>query len=376
MRFLVCWRLSGPPAHACRTGTTVLRRVPSRDGPFVSTGVRAGRLDLASRVRFERLRRRLEAGELLPDRRRAAASGALRVVRTDFLKPCAHPSLRLPSRPAGHWKVFARGEADGGLLVRQRECARRGCCQSGARSAAPRRDGRWREASVRPAVSPANAWRARRLKPTSEQSRSRGGQRYRRMPRRVFQVMEALQDRDAVSRIARNNAPILGGARRGAAIMSRRSRKEASRRNGPAARCASSTRRLRDISLFGLQLAAVPIRAVPRAQGDSLSQHHAAVVLRAAHGSLRDDGARYAQLSRSWHRFDLVIGDSNYNLAAYAQHTTVSKPMLGVYPIVDRKAIRALPWDADLQARIRRERAMAPSGCSWVDSRRTSVRTR
>jgi glycosyltransferase involved in cell wall biosynthesis len=63
----------------------------------------------------------------------------------------------------------------------------------------------------------------------------------------------------------------------------------------------------------------------------------------------------YAQLDRIAGTFDLVIGDSRYNLLQYARHLPSPRPSLCLYPVVDACEIRAAAWDRWHADRLRHE---------------------
>ena len=61
----------------------------------------------------------------------------------------------------------------------------------------------------------------------------------------------------------------------------------------------------------------------------------------------------YAQLGRILDHFDLLIGDSQYNLQSLAPFLSRPTPALHIYPVVDPDRIKALPYDETLFARLR-----------------------
>jgi glycosyltransferase involved in cell wall biosynthesis len=61
----------------------------------------------------------------------------------------------------------------------------------------------------------------------------------------------------------------------------------------------------------------------------------------------------YAQLSAIASRFDLIVGDSRYNVAQVARYLRRPRPSLHVYPVVEREAERAAPFDEALRDRLR-----------------------
>ena len=165
-------------------------------------------------------------------------------------------------------------------------------------------------------------------------------------PPRLFHVMEALQDRDAVSRIARTNAGILAslGAERPvmALFAAEAVRKETGRLRGLRPRA-------RDAALVHYWGYSRLERCMQQWPGPLAVHYHNITPPEffspgSAHYEMTRRG--YAQLARLADRFDLVIGDSHYNVEALAQMASRPRPGLCVYPVVDRKALQAAPWDA------------------------------
>jgi len=172
---------------------------------------------------------------------------------------------------------------------------------------------------------------------------------------RVFQVMEALQDRDAVSRITRTNAATLadlGGARPILALFAEASvRAETGRLRG--ARFTSD-----DAAIFhywGFSRLEHLIETFP---GQKAIHYHNITpphffAPRTPHYEMTSRGC--AQLDRIANRFDLIIGDSFYNLREYAARLTTRRPMLCLYPVVDAAALRAASWDESFATELARE---------------------
>ncbi len=186
--------------------------------------------------------------------------------------------------------------------------------------------------------------------------------RERRRSSRMFQIMEALQDRDAVSRIARTNASTLaelGAERPVMALFAEKTvRAETGRLRGARFLPGDSA----IVHYWGFSRLERLIEEFP---GRTAIHYHNITpphffAARTAHYEMTARG--YAQLDRIADRFDLVLGDSNYNLEAYADHLSVSKPMLCVYPVVDADAVQAAPWNRELAARIKE----ASGGPLWL----------
>jgi glycosyltransferase involved in cell wall biosynthesis len=253
----------------------------------------------------------------------------------------------------GAIEVFERGEGDGGLLCPPGDIEG----LVGAVSAFARDP----ERRARAGRSARHAFEARF---TSDRMARQTTDAYARIlarrpaarPRgerpRVFQVMEALQDRDAVSRITRTNAATLaelGGERPIMALFA-----EASVR-AETGRLRGARFRREDAAIFHYWGFSRLERVIEQFPGRKAVHYHNITPPeffspRSAHYEMTRRG--YAQLDRLAERFDLVIGDSNYNLADYARRLTVKKPMLCLYPVVDAAALRAADWDRAYAARV------------------------
>jgi glycosyltransferase involved in cell wall biosynthesis len=169
---------------------------------------------------------------------------------------------------------------------------------------------------------------------------------------RVYQVMEALMDRDAVSRIARTNAGLLaelGGERPILSLFAEPSvRSETGRvraaRFGPE-----------DSAIFHYWGFSRLERLMLRFPGRKAIHYHNITPPhffspRSPHYEMTTRG--YAQLDRIGSAFDLIIGDSEYNLRQYARHLTVPRPGLCLYPVVDPIGLRAAAWDREFAGRL------------------------
>ncbi len=162
-------------------------------------------------------------------------------------------------------------------------------------------------------------------------------------PPRLFHVMEALQERDAVSQIARTNAAMLGelGAERPimALFAAEGVKAETGRLRGLRARAGDAA----IVHYWGFSRLEERLRTWP----GPLAVHYHNITPPAffAPGSAHDEMTRRgrAQLARLADRFDLVIGDSNHNLEELARWRTRPVPGLCLYPVVDRAALLAAP---------------------------------
>ena len=179
---------------------------------------------------------------------------------------------------------------------------------------------------------------------------------------RLFQVMEALQDRDAVSRIARANAPVLadlGGARPIMALFAEATvRQETGRLRGLRPRADDAM----IFHYWGFSRLEAFVRSFP---GRKAVHYHNITPprffpARTEHYEMTRRG--YAQLARIADLFDLVLGDSEYNLERFAEHLSSPRPTLCVYPAIDRDALWSAPSDDGLTTRLRAE----SDGALWL----------
>ncbi len=179
---------------------------------------------------------------------------------------------------------------------------------------------------------------------------------------RVFQVMEALQDRDAVSRIARTNAGLLAalGAERPvmALFASEGVRAETGRLRGLRPRHGDAA----IVHFWGYSRLERRIQDWPGPM--ALHYHNITPPEFFATGSAHYEMTRrgYAQLARIVDRFDLLIGDSAYNVAQLERMVSHPRPGLCLYPVVDREALLAAPSDASQAA----ARDGASAGPLWL----------
>ncbi len=71
----------------------------------------------------------------------------------------------------------------------------------------------------------------------------------------------------------------------------------------------------------------------------------------------------YQQLARIADQFDLIIGDSSYNITGLARFLSNSRPMLRIPPVIETEAVRATPFDKSLYQQVR---AAAPVNFLFV----------
>jgi glycosyltransferase involved in cell wall biosynthesis len=179
---------------------------------------------------------------------------------------------------------------------------------------------------------------------------------------RVYQVMEALMDRDAVSRIARTNAGLLeelGGERPILSLFAEPSVRD------ETGRVRAARFRRADSAIFHYWGFSRLESLMLRFPGRKAIHYHNITPPhffspRSPHYEMTTRG--YAQLDRIASAFDLIVGDSVYNLRQYARHLTAPRPGLCLYPVVDATGLRAAPWDRAFAARLND----AGTGPIWI----------
>ena len=161
---------------------------------------------------------------------------------------------------------------------------------------------------------------------------------------KVLHVMEALTTGDAVSAIARRTAGTLSGLGESPAILSQHWEPEAGEVR-PLHEALDEPHAALLFHYWNYNLSAWFLETVlgPKA----VYYHNITPARFFPPGSLlRENAARgYAQLSAIADGFDLIVGDSRYNLAEYACHMRQPKPALCIYPVVERDAVLSASFD-------------------------------
>jgi glycosyltransferase involved in cell wall biosynthesis len=169
----------------------------------------------------------------------------------------------------------------------------------------------------------------------------------------IYQVMEALDVGDAVSNITRRNAMLLAELGHPSKILAR-------------------------YAHDSLKSEIRPIHQAPETPGSGLIFHYwgyntSTWVLQATDGPkavhyhnitpphyFAPDSDQYRQLTWGYAQlkqiadcFDLIIGDSRYNIGEFARYMTQPKPALHFYPVIDVSETQAEHYDAGVLAALR-----------------------
>ena len=164
----------------------------------------------------------------------------------------------------------------------------------------------------------------------------------------VYQVMEAMDVGDAVSNIARRNAALLADLGQPGAVLARHAHPSIRRETRPCHE-ALATPDCGLIFHYWGQNSSTWMLYVLR--GRKAVHYHN--ITPPHFFPRRSDLFRaamrgYAQMRQIADAFDLILGDSEYNVEEFCRYITQPKPTLHLYPVVDRTTIRAVPPDPKL----------------------------
>jgi L-malate glycosyltransferase len=173
---------------------------------------------------------------------------------------------------------------------------------------------------------------------------------------KIYQVMEALDFGDAVSKIAIDNANLLAELGQPKEILTRYADKAVRGHTIPRNRVLSKP----DCGLIFHYWGYNPSTwMLPIAKGRKALYYHN---ITPPHFFSTDSVAYrltsqgYAQLGRILDHFDLLIGDSRYNIQSLAPYLTRPLPALSIYPIIEPEKLRGLPYDKSLLEHLRSSR--------------------
>lgn len=169
----------------------------------------------------------------------------------------------------------------------------------------------------------------------------------------IFQVMEALDVGDAVSNIARRNAGLLAELGQPPQILARHAHDSLRGATAPLASALADPRCGLIFHYWGYNTSTWLAQSV---RGRKAIHYHNITPPEffAPDSEMRRSvSAGYDQLRQIANRFDLIAGDSRYNLAEYARFLDAPRPMLCLYPVVEPAEIAAEPYDQALLARLR-----------------------
>jgi glycosyltransferase involved in cell wall biosynthesis len=177
--------------------------------------------------------------------------------------------------------------------------------------------------------------------------------RARRDTPKVYQVMDALDVGDAVSKISMDNASLLANLGQPKEILVRYAVESVRDHTIPRSKLLSD----RDCGLIFHYWGYNPSTwMLPIAKGRKALYYHNITppdFFSRDSVAYRLTSQGYAQLGRILDHFDLLMGDSQYNLQSLAPYLHRPLPALHIYPVIDPERIRALPYDRALLDHLR-----------------------
>lgn len=169
----------------------------------------------------------------------------------------------------------------------------------------------------------------------------------------VYQVMEALDIGDAVSDITRSHVRTMARLGQPSEILARYAHESVRHEVAPLWRAAYTQQCGLIFHYWNYNGAAWLLQAV---SGPKAIYYHNITppefFPRGSH-AYNQSSAGYAQLKEITGYFDLIIGDSRYNITELSKFLESPRPSLTIYPVVDRQTIQAAPVDTELVAALR-----------------------
>ena len=173
---------------------------------------------------------------------------------------------------------------------------------------------------------------------------------------RIYQVMEALDVGDAVSKIAIDNANLLGELGQPKEILTRYADQAIRSHTLPRSTILSNSDCGLIFHYWGYSHSTWMLSV---AKGRQALHYHN--ITPPHFFSMDSVGYRmtsqgYTQLGRILNHFDLLIGDSQYNIQSLAPFLTRPLPALPIYPVMDPAKLREHPYDQVLLDHLRSRR--------------------
>jgi len=169
----------------------------------------------------------------------------------------------------------------------------------------------------------------------------------------IYQVMEALDVGDAVSDITRRNATLLAEFGEPSTILTRHIRPPIAHETRPCEVALETPDCALIFHYWGYNTSTWLLQAVRGRK--AVHYHNITPPEYFERGSplQREMTDGYRQLAEIADDFDLVIGDSRYNVREFARHTSGLQPRLHLHPVVEPDEITAAPYDTALLTAVR-----------------------
>jgi L-malate glycosyltransferase len=171
--------------------------------------------------------------------------------------------------------------------------------------------------------------------------------------RKIYQVMEAMDVGDAVSKIVLKNADLLAELDQPSEILSRYAHEEVRSRTTSRSRVLTDQDCGLIFHFWGRTNSSWMLRLV---RGRKAIYYHNITpphFFSRGSAAYRQTSQGYAQLGRILAHVDLLIGDSQYNIESLAPYLTRPLPALPIYPVFDPTEITGHPYDEALVDRLR-----------------------
>jgi glycosyltransferase involved in cell wall biosynthesis len=177
-------------------------------------------------------------------------------------------------------------------------------------------------------------------------------------PRRIFQVMEALDSGDAVSTIALRNAILLQRMGAGGTVLSLHAHPELAGKSRPVGQFDIDSNSALIFHYWNFSYLENFIRSFPGLK--AIHFHNITPPEYFSPGSPGHTATSrgYEQLPAILHLFDLLIGDSAFNLEACQPFLAAPKPGIVVPPWIEAEEIHARPYDVQLLKKLKQQPGM------------------
>jgi len=177
-------------------------------------------------------------------------------------------------------------------------------------------------------------------------------------PRRIFQVMEALDAGDAVSAITLRNSRLLRELGAGGTILSAFEHPDLGGKSRPVNQFDVQSNSALIFHYWNYSRLENFVRSFPGPK--AIHFHNITPPEFFSEGSPGHAATSrgYAQLPGLINLFDLLIGDSTYNLETCQPFLTGPKPAIVVPPILEAEELRARPYDAQLLEGLQKQRGL------------------
>jgi L-malate glycosyltransferase len=252
-------------------------------------------------------------------------------------------------------EIFADGEADGALVVPLADSAQLAAAISNFIQLEPARRRRLGQFSLTrfQTTFSAEAMAAATLEFYRQATSLSSLSKPSASTRTVYQVMEALDVGDAVSNITRRNAALLSELGQPATILTRFAHPRVKAETSPLQRALSTPDCGLIFHYWNYNSSTWLLSAV---HGPKAVHYHNITppqYFPKGSAAFKNSLCGYTQLAQIADRFDLIIGDSRYNIHELAKYLKQPKPAITLYPVVEIADSQTAPYDTHLFETLR-----------------------